>query len=158
MSVACWLSVSARPTCFKSNERGAEVIIRDLLIVIIIVLIPLTLVAWILAVSKFAEIAKAKGHSAGEIWFIGLFATPIVAGLLTAQLPIIAKGSTKCINEDSTVNAQPQNEDEAQQTAQQTLEQRRENARKQYEISDNSTIAKYRYNAQLQYVDKSSKE
>lgn len=48
------------------------------------------LVAWIMAIAMFVEIAEEKGHyrnGAGLLWFVGLFASPIVLGLYVAALP-----------------------------------------------------------------------
>lgn len=48
------------------------------------------LVAWLMAINLFAKIARAKGYykdGAGILWFIGIFATPIVVGIYVAALP-----------------------------------------------------------------------
>lgn len=47
--------------------------------------------AWLLAINMFIEAAREKGYykdgGAGQLWFIGIFATPIVVGLYTTSLP-----------------------------------------------------------------------
>lgn len=48
------------------------------------------LVAWLMAINLFAKIARSKGYykdGAGILWFIGIFATPIVVGIYVAALP-----------------------------------------------------------------------
>lgn len=55
-------------------------------------LIPLIvcLIAWLLAISLIIKAAQAKGFhrdGTGKLWFIGIFATPIVLGLYVASLP-----------------------------------------------------------------------
>ena len=48
------------------------------------------LVAWLMATNLFIKIARAKGYykdGAGLLWFIGIFATPIVVGIYVAALP-----------------------------------------------------------------------
>ena len=50
----------------------------------------LMLCAWILAIEKLINAARMKGHckeGSGALWFIGLFASPLVLGLYTASLP-----------------------------------------------------------------------
>lgn len=47
------------------------------------------LVAWIMAIAMLVKMAKEKGHyrdGAGMLWFVGLFASPIVLGLYVAAL------------------------------------------------------------------------
>lgn len=65
--------------------RGAE-----LIIVLVIVLI-IAFAAGLFAISKLISAAQMKGHyTAGDtapLWFLGLFASPIVLGLYTASLP-----------------------------------------------------------------------
>ena len=56
--------------------------------VVILVIAIVVLVAWILAISKLVSFANAKGHSdTGTLWFIGLFASPIVLGLIVCAMP-----------------------------------------------------------------------
>lgn len=55
-------------------------------------LIPLIVcfIAWLLAISLIIKAAQAKGFhrdGTGKLWFIGIFATPIVLGLYVASLP-----------------------------------------------------------------------
>lgn len=48
------------------------------------------LIAWLMAISQLVEAARMKGHCQngdGMLWFIGIFASPIVLGLYTASLP-----------------------------------------------------------------------
>lgn len=57
---------------------------------ILILCLAASLGAWLLAISLFAKIAKEKGYfedGAGILWFMGIFATPIVAGLYVLALP-----------------------------------------------------------------------
>lgn len=49
-----------------------------------------TIVAWIMSINMFIDAARAKGYKmkkTGVIWFVGIFATPIVAGLYVNALP-----------------------------------------------------------------------
>lgn len=51
---------------------------------------PLSIVAWIMSISMFIDAARAKGYKmkkTGMIWFVGIIATPIVAGLYVNALP-----------------------------------------------------------------------
>lgn len=44
----------------------------------------------LIAISLLVDAAKAKGfhrNDAGTLWFVGIFASPIVLGLYTASLP-----------------------------------------------------------------------
>lgn len=48
------------------------------------------LIAWLMAVSKLVELAKDKGHfkdGTGMLWFMGIFASPIVLGIYVIALP-----------------------------------------------------------------------
>lgn len=48
------------------------------------------IVAWIMSINMFIDAARAKGYKmkkTGVIWFVGIFATPIVAGLYVNALP-----------------------------------------------------------------------
>ena len=49
------------------------------------------LVAWLMAINLFINAAKEKGYykdgGAGILWFIGIFATPLVVGIYTTALP-----------------------------------------------------------------------
>lgn len=48
------------------------------------------LVAWIMSISLIINAIKAKGYeqiTVGTLWFIGLFASPIVLGLYAVALP-----------------------------------------------------------------------
>ena len=59
--------------------------------VLIIILAILVLIAWIMAIDLFIGAAKEKGYykegGAEILWFIGIFATPIVVGIYTSSLP-----------------------------------------------------------------------
>lgn len=55
-----------------------------------VLLLLVSLAAWLVAINLFVDLAKEKGHfkdGAGTLWFIGLFATPIVVGLYVVALP-----------------------------------------------------------------------
>ena len=57
---------------------------------IFIMLACLGIVAWLTAISMFIDAAKAKGYTMSEtkyMWFVGIFLTPITAGLYVAALP-----------------------------------------------------------------------
>ena len=60
-------------------------------LVITIIVLLLVLTAFLLSISLFINAAKEKGYyehgGTGVLWFIGIFATPIVVGLYTASLP-----------------------------------------------------------------------
>lgn len=57
----------------------------------IVFVIPIVvLVAWLLAINLLIKVGEAKGHALsnkGLLWFIGIFATPIVVGLYIIALP-----------------------------------------------------------------------
>lgn len=58
--------------------------------IVYIILLILILAAWLVSISLMVKAAKEKGHhldGAGKLWFIGIFASPIVLGLYTASLP-----------------------------------------------------------------------
>ena len=131
------------------NSFGYFVILLEWAILI------LTISAVIFATKKFVDIAREKGYeNTGSIWFIGLFATPIVAGLLTLQLPDMNKSVIERVSSNQQTTDQPQQVNEAERT----LEQRLKNAQAQYDKTDDSILAKHRYNEQLQYVDKRPKQ
>lgn len=58
-----------------------------LLLLILIVM----LIAWLCAINLFVEAARKKGYycngGSGILWFIGIFATPIVVGIYVSALP-----------------------------------------------------------------------
>lgn len=58
---------------------------------LIFIIAIVVLVAWCMAISLLVEAAKEKGYyrdgGAGRLWFIGLFATPLVIGLYVCALP-----------------------------------------------------------------------
>lgn len=57
---------------------------------ITLAIVACTIVAWIMSISMFIDAARAKGYKmkkTGVIWFVGIFATPIVAGLYVNALP-----------------------------------------------------------------------
>lgn len=62
-----------------------------ILIFFVIIILFLVLAAWLASISLFIKAAKEKGYyehgGTGLLWFIGIFATPIVVGLYTASLP-----------------------------------------------------------------------
>lgn len=48
------------------------------------------IIAWIFAIDELIKAAQMKGHHKGStasLWFIGIFATPIILGLCIAALP-----------------------------------------------------------------------
>lgn len=51
----------------------------------------ITFVAWIISIDMFIQAAKEKGYhtdgGTGKLFFVGLFASPLVLGLYTASLP-----------------------------------------------------------------------
>lgn len=50
----------------------------------------IALVAWLVAIDLLIKAGKAKGYAmknTGALWFVGIFATPIVVGLYIASLP-----------------------------------------------------------------------
>lgn len=57
----------------------------------IVFVVPIAaLVAWLLAINLLIKVGEAKGHALsnkGLLWFIGIFATPIVVGLYIIALP-----------------------------------------------------------------------
>lgn len=59
--------------------------------VLILILVIIVLVAWIASIGLLIDAARDKGYfkdgGAGVLWFIGIFATPIVVGLYVCALP-----------------------------------------------------------------------
>lgn len=67
-----------------------------MLSIILIAIAIAAFVAWIMSISLLIDAARAKGHkmdSTGKLWFIGLFATPIVVGLYVNALPDLTHGT-----------------------------------------------------------------
>lgn len=57
---------------------------------IMLAIVVCTIVAWIMSINMFIDAARAKGYKmkkTGVIWFVAIFATPIVAGLYVNALP-----------------------------------------------------------------------
>ena len=57
---------------------------------IMLAIVVCAIVAWIMSINMFIDAARAKGYKmkkTGVIWFVGIFATPIVAGLYVNALP-----------------------------------------------------------------------
>ena len=53
------------------------------------------IIAWCLSINLFINLGKSKGYSMankGLLWFIGIFATPIVVGIYVLSLPPKNKG------------------------------------------------------------------
>lgn len=75
-------------TYYGSSGASAA---SGILIFFMIVIVFLVLAAFLASISLFIKAAKEKGHyehgGTGLLWFIGIFATPIVVGLYTASLP-----------------------------------------------------------------------
>ena len=64
-------------------------------------------IAWLYSIYLFVDIAQKKGHvNTGPIWFIGIFATPIVAGLYVLMLED-KKGSSASAKAESGTNELP---------------------------------------------------
>lgn len=59
--------------------------------IILFLLAIVMLIAWLVSISKLIEIYKQKcsdeDSSVGILWFIGIFASPIVLGLYICALP-----------------------------------------------------------------------
>lgn len=58
--------------------------------VIILIISLVCLCASLIAISELIDAARMKGHcqdGAGLLWFVGIFASPIVLGLITVSLP-----------------------------------------------------------------------
>ena len=62
---------------------------------LVLVLLPLLIgaaliIAWIFAIDELIKAAQMKGHhkdSTASLWFVGIFASPIILGLCIAALP-----------------------------------------------------------------------
>ena len=54
-----------------------------------IALVVCAIVAYFMAISSLVKTARAKGcpFGSGKLWFIGIFTTPIVLGILVAAQP-----------------------------------------------------------------------
>ena len=68
----------------------------------ILVLIAMV-VAGLMAIDLFINLAREKGHkldNSGMLWFIGIFASPIVLGLYVAALPSKRSESSSDISRD----------------------------------------------------------
>ncbi len=73
------------------NTTGNSTVLGIVLIIDFVILIAV-IAAFLFAIKSFADVAKDKGHrKTGLIWFLGIFATPIVAGLYTLQLRDLKK-------------------------------------------------------------------
>lgn len=58
--------------------------------IIILIISLVCLSASLIAISELIEATRMKGHcqdGAGLLWFVGIFASPLVLGLITASLP-----------------------------------------------------------------------
>lgn len=69
------------------EKKGPEMRMLEL---IILILPLLAIAANIWGVAELVKIAKSKGHytdSAGTLWFIGLFGTAFMVGLIVCALP-----------------------------------------------------------------------
>lgn len=69
------------------EKKGPEIRMLEL---IILILPLLAIAANIWGVAELVKIAKSKGHytdSAGTLWFIGLFGTAFMVGLIVCALP-----------------------------------------------------------------------
>lgn len=65
--------------------------LQGLIIVAAVVVPILVLVGWLVAIQLLINAGKQKGHfkdgGEGVLWFVGIFATPIVVGLYILALP-----------------------------------------------------------------------
>lgn len=66
---------------------------------LLFVLLIVILAAWLVSIAKLIEVYKQKhkdGESAstGILWFIGIFASPMVLGLYVCALPDSSVGNT----------------------------------------------------------------
>lgn len=62
----------------------------ETIVIITLIISLICLFALLMAISQLIETALMKGHcqdGTGMLWFIGIFASPIVLGLYTASLP-----------------------------------------------------------------------
>lgn len=64
----------------------------EFLLFLMIVILIVVIVAWVNAINLYLAALAEKGYELdnsirGKIWFIGLFATPLAAGLYVASLP-----------------------------------------------------------------------
>lgn len=76
--------------------------IAQLSFVPVLVLIVMA-VAGLMAIDLFINLAREKGHkldNSGMLWFVGIFASPIVLGLYVAALPDKRSGSSSDISRD----------------------------------------------------------
>ena len=75
-------------TYYGSSAASGDGSVFVLFTVLIMILV---LAAFLASISLFIKAAKEKGYyehgGTGLLWFIGIFATPIVVGLYTASLP-----------------------------------------------------------------------
>lgn len=64
----------------------------EIILFLFLVLCVIVIAAWVSAIKLYLAALSEKGYALdnsirGKIWFIGIFATPIAAGLYVASLP-----------------------------------------------------------------------
>lgn len=77
------------------EKKGRKLRMLELLIIFFLPF--LVIAANICGVAELVKIAKAKGHytdGAGTLWFIGLFGTALIVGLIVCALPDRAATAT----------------------------------------------------------------
>ncbi len=73
---------------YNINTEG-DAVAALIILGITCILVACCIVAYFLSISTMVKSAKEKGcpWGGGRLWFIGLFTTPIVLGLIVAGLP-----------------------------------------------------------------------
>jgi heme/copper-type cytochrome/quinol oxidase subunit 2 len=73
----------------SANVTTADGIAALIVLIISFILLVLVVVAYFMSISMMVKVAKQKGcpWGSGKLWFIGLFTTPIVLGIIVAALP-----------------------------------------------------------------------
>lgn len=79
----------------------------DIVILLLMLLIAVAvLVAWIMSISLIINAIKAKGYdqiTTGTLWFIGIFASPMVLGLYAIALPEKGKTMDKPLSQSDSL-------------------------------------------------------
>ncbi len=73
---------------YNINTDG-DAAVALIILIITCILVACCIVAYFMSISMMVKSAKEKGcpWGGGRLWFIGLFTTPIVLGLIVAALP-----------------------------------------------------------------------
>lgn len=84
-------------------------IIEIVMIVVPLILFVLFVIAYFMSIKCLVDAARAKTErlSGGKLWFIGLFATPIVLGFITCALKD-EKGAGAAAQVEQTTRTMPQ--------------------------------------------------